>query len=68
MHGDMKECPHCGHDTYYTTFRVSGTGNHFVRFDGKDTSNSEMYDGIFHHTHKWARCADCEKRLFKVEE
>lgn len=68
MHGEMKECPHCGHDTYYIVSTVSGRSHFHARYDGKDTDNGGMYEGLTHKDHKWAKCSECEKRIFKVRE
>ncbi|MEG0551721.1 MAG: hypothetical protein RR554_11175 [Vagococcus sp.] len=70
MHRDMKECPHCGHDTYYITSTVSSRSQFHARYDGEDTENGEMYEGLIHENHKWAKwakCSECGKRLFRVE-
>lgn len=65
----MDKCPHCGSDTYYTKHYVSGTSHYYKRFDGEETDNTDMYGNLKHTLQsKYAWCADCEKRLFKVDE
>lgn len=52
MHGDMNECLHCGHDTCYTTSTVSGRSQFHLRYDGEETDNGGMYEGLIHKEHK----------------
>ena len=68
MNTDMKECPKCGCEMLYIKFTFSGKGMYFHRFDGEETENGSMYEGAQHTEGKYAYCADCDKRLFKVKE
>lgn len=66
---DIKCCPYCGGETYYIKQRYSGCGNYYFNFDGTDTDNSEFYENSdYKLTSKYAWCADCDKRLFKLED
>lgn len=61
---EVKECPYCGSDEgFHITHTVSGHAYTHYTFDGSESCNSEMYSGINHHTHKYATCSKCDKRI-----
>jgi hypothetical protein len=65
----VKECPYCGSEEYYIKQSFKGTGNYYIRFDGKETENGEFYDNAqYKNKSKYAWCAECRKRLFKLDE
>ena len=43
---ELEECPFCGHDTFYTVQYVYGSLHYRERFDGEESENGEMYDGL----------------------
>ena len=64
---ELSECPHCGHNEWYRKQRVKGEIIFRERFDGKETENFEMYDGISHRdTSKFAYCSKCHKKIGKL--
>lgn len=66
---DIKRCPYCGCEEYYIKQSYSGTCNFYMRFDGKEADNTQMYDGSqFKNTSKYAWCSECNRRLFKIDE
>ena len=66
---NIKKCPYCGCEEYYRKESYKGTCEFRVRFDGKEADNSDMYDNAEEKLiSKYAWCAKCHKRLFKLEE
>lgn len=66
---DLKECPFCGNDEFYTKEYVYGTLYCKQRFDGKEAENAELYDGL--NTGKFsgrAYCTKCHKALGNIIE
>lgn len=43
---ELKECPFCGSDEYYSKTRVAGLVCYNMRFDGKEADNESMYEGL----------------------
>ncbi|WP_162944228.1 hypothetical protein [Paenibacillus aceti] len=64
----MKECPHCGGGSYYQKYQVSGPSRAYSNFDGTEAENGEMYEGLTYRGGKYAYCAGCHKRLFRVSK
>ena len=66
---DIKECPHCGSEEFYVKQSYSGVCNFYMRIDGGQAQNPEMYDYAIHkNLTKYAYCKECEKRLFPMDE
>lgn len=64
-------CPYCGSEKFYIEQSYKGTCSFYMRFDmdNDNVENGEMYSSATHKTiGKYAYCANCFKRLFKVEE
>lgn len=65
---ELTRCSHCGNDQeYYVKTQVRGTYRHEYRFDGADLYNGEIHDYLLETPGKYAYCAECNKRLFKIE-
>lgn len=68
---DIKCCPYCGGETYYIKQHYYGDCRYFFSFDERKqmyVDNGGMWEGAtFRNTSKYAWCADCDKRLFKLE-
>lgn len=61
---DLKCCPFCGHDTYYTKNYTYGVVNFNCHFDGSEADNSYMYDNLVtKESNGYVYCAYCNKRL-----
>ena len=43
---ELKECPICGCDEYYTKEYVYGTIRYNERFDGQEAENGQLYDSL----------------------
>lgn len=66
---DMSECPYCGNDEYYIKLRYSGKGICRYRFDGEEADNEDLYDNVGDTLiGKFAYCAGCDKKIFRVKE
>jgi len=65
---ELKECPCCGNDEFYTTAYVYGSIVCAERFDGKETDNAELYDGLNTKNYNGrAYCRMCNKYLGNKE-
>ncbi|RHO23809.1 hypothetical protein [Amedibacterium intestinale] len=68
----MKElvCPHCENDKeFYTKESYKGKCKVYFRSDGKETENGSMYEYAEHKLiSKFVFCAECDRRVCKVEE
>lgn len=61
---ELTECPFCGCDEYYTKQYVYGTLRYNERFDGKETNNAELYEGLYSKNYSGrAYCSKCDKFL-----
>ena len=57
---ELKECPFCGCNEFYTNDRYIGSSAFYQRFDGKEAKdNSQMYDGLLHVQGEKAYCGNC---------
>lgn len=62
----MTKCPYCGHDEFYYRQTISGTGRMYIRGDGRDADNGDMYENVGSTPiGKFVYCAQCEKRVFR---
>lgn len=63
----IKECPKCGGTIFYVKQHISGNGIYYDSLEGEEVDNSSLHDSlIYKTTSKYAYCADCKKRLFKI--
>lgn len=46
MKDNLKCCPYCGGEEYYTKDHVKGIATTRYRFDGEFCDNGDMYEGI----------------------
>lgn len=60
---ELKKCPFCGHDEFYIKIYVQGISCYNVRFDGYETHNEEIYDGLSYKETGRAYCRYCNKYL-----
>ena len=62
--GDLKKCPFCGYDEFYTKEYVFGSIKYAERFDGEEASNEELYDYLNSRNYNGrAYCRNCNKYL-----
>lgn len=60
---DLTKCPFCGCEVFYTMQKPIGMVQYRMRFDGEETDNEQMYDGLhFKETGK-AYCFGCNQYL-----
>lgn len=63
----IEECPHCGGKDFFVKQFISGYGNLYGSLDEQEPDNSELHSGLqYKTTTKYAYCADCKKRMFKI--
>lgn len=63
----IEECPNCGSDEYYVREKYYGRCNVYMKLNGEDADNSEMYDNAMHsYTSNFAFCSECDEKLFKI--
>ena len=61
---ELKECPFCGNDEFYTVRTARGSSVYHERFDGKEaTDNSCMYDCVYFFGGAKAYCNNCDTYL-----
>jgi len=62
-------CPKCGSNIFVEKQKASGPIWHQFRLDGEVANNEDMYDCLnITQASKYAYCAECDKRLFKLSE
>ena len=65
----LHECPYCGGTTLKIKQRIFGVGEYYVDLESGDIDATELHSGLQHkNTGKYAMCADCGKKLFKVDD
>ena len=65
----IDRCPYCGSDAeYYTKDYVCGSTRCYQRFDGGEADNTGLYDLLRNRQGKYAYCANCDSRLFRINE
>lgn len=56
---DLKHCPFCGGEEYFERRRAAGYVTYNMRFDGRETHNEGMYDGLSYEDSGKRWCTDC---------
>ena len=60
---ELKECPHCGSQTYHYHSAVSGHITNWFNFDGTDADSTEMYSSMNSKALKFVYCANCHEKI-----
>ena len=60
---DLEACPFCGCDEFYEKQQTRGTIHYRIRFDGKETDNTDMYDGLITTYSGRSYCENCNRYL-----
>lgn len=64
----ITECPKCGGGNIAIKQYITGYGTYYVDLKSGEIESSGLHDGLdYKNTSKYAICADCGKRLFKVD-
>lgn len=64
----IKECPKCGGKTIRVRQYISGYGSYYVNLESGQVEATELHDYLkYRNASKYAVCADCGKKLFKVD-
>lgn len=65
----ITECPKCGGKTIAIKQYIHGYGEYYIDLETGETDCTELHSGLsYRNTGKYAVCADCGKRLFKVKD
>lgn len=65
----IERCPNCGGTTIVIKQRILGYGEYYVDLETEEIEASELHSGLtYRNTGKWVTCADCGRRLFKVDD
>ena len=65
----LHECPYCGGKMMCIRQRISGIGEYYVDLESGEIEATELHSRLqCKNTGKYAICADCGKRLFKVDD
>lgn len=66
---ELKECPYCGCKEYYQRERITGETVFYMRFDGTEGDNTDLYEGLENKIISvFAYCAECEKRIARLDQ
>lgn len=64
----ISQCPNCGGGTIKIRQRIYGYGEYFVDLESGEMESSSLHDYLnYKNAGKYAICADCGKKLFKVD-
>lgn len=65
----ITSCPNCGGGAIKIKQRIKGNGEYYVDLESGEIESSSLHDHLFYKNNsKYALCADCGKKLFKVDE
>lgn len=65
----LNKCPYCGGRTLKIRQRISGIGEYYVDLESGEIEATELHNALqYKNIGKYAICADCGKRLFKVDD
>ena len=60
---ELENCPFCGSEEFYSKNYMYGTSHYNERFDGEETYNDQMYDGLIVKYGYRAYCCNCNRYL-----
>lgn len=60
---DLKCCPFCEGEEYFERRRASGIVIYNMRYDGSETHNEDMYDGLSYTDTGKRWCANCGRYI-----
>ena len=65
----IKECPYCGGKVIVIKQYIHGYGEYYVDLETGEIESTELHNNLdYKNTGKYAKCVDCGKRLFKVDD
>ena len=68
FHFPLTECPKCGGKTIAIRQYIHGIGEYYVDLETGEIEATNLHASLqYRNTHKYAICADCGARLFKVD-
>lgn len=60
---ELKSCPRCGEEEYYTKDYIHGSSKFYRCFNGEEAENGALYDNTSVESGRIAYCAGCDMRL-----
>ena len=64
----ITECPKCGSKYFSVKQYISGYGSYIVNLEDGEVDCDGLYGGLkYKNASKYAVCAKCGKRLFKID-
>lgn len=64
----ITKCPDCGSQYFEVKQRISGYGSYFVNMENGEVDCDGLYDGLIcTNVRKYAVCAECGKKLFRID-
>lgn len=65
----IKKCPKCEGRTIMIRQYISGYGRYYVDLETGKIESTELHDYLnYKNVSKYAVCADCGKKLFKIDD
>ena len=65
----IEQCPKCGGIDFYVKQKIRGSAERYETLDGTTADNSSLHDFLsYKTTSKYARCVDCNTKLFKITD
>lgn len=65
----ITECPNCGGKCIAIRQYIYGYGEYYIDLETEEIEATQLHDNLtYKNSRKYATCADCGKRLFKVDD
>lgn len=65
----IKECPKCGEKLFAVRQYMHGYGEYYVDMETGEIEATELHNNLtYKNTSNYAVCANCRKRLFKIDD
>lgn len=65
----IKKCPNCGDSEIKIKQYIHGYGEYYVNLETGEIKASELHSNLtYRNVTKYALCATCGKKLFKVDD
>lgn len=65
----INKCPYCEGGMIEIRQYIHGYGTYYVDLETGEVEGTNLHDYLnYRNTSKYARCADCGKKLFKVDD
>lgn len=65
----ISRCPKCGYSWFSIKQRITGIGTYYGNLETGEIETQDLHEGLdYRNINKYAVCARCGKRLFKVDD